>query len=272
MNELANVARTVSAGTGARRWTRFRRGVILPLVLGITWWAVYAFGWAHSRMFVPPAQVIRTGLAMSFDGELPGAWLASLGRDLLGLAIGSLCGFGFALFLKSARWIDAAIAPTFHAIRQVALFAWIPLLGTWFGLGEVGKVVFISLAAFFPVWLNAAQGLEAVPRHYDELADVFRFTRWQRFRRIVLPAIVPSLFNGFYLALVTSWIATLGAELLMTSGVGIGTVLNDGRENFRMDQVLLGVAVVGLTGFAFHSFAAGIDSRLARRRGAGARP
>lgn len=271
MNPLAQTVETPRTPAASRRWTRLRRGVTLPLLLVALWWAAYTFGWTDSRLFVPPTEVVRTGLGMVLDGELPNALLASLARDLSGLAIGSLAGFGFALLLQSSRWIDAAIAPTFHSIRQVALFAWIPLLGTWFGLGDTGKVVFVSLAAFFPVWLNAAQGLKSVPQHYKELVEVFRFTRWQRFRRIVLPAIVPSLFNGFYLALVTSWIATLGAEFLMTSGAGMGSLLSDGRENYRIDQVLVGVAVVGLTGFAFHSFAASVDSLLARRRGAGAR-
>jgi sulfonate transport system permease protein len=271
MNISTQASETPQTASGAQRWTKLWRGVTPPLVLLAAWWAAYTFGWTHSRMFVPPTEVVRTGIVMVRDGDLPKALIASLARDLSGLAVGSLAGFGFALLLQSSRWIDAAIAPTFHSIRQVALFAWIPLLGTWFGLGDTGKVVFISLAAFFPVWLNAAQGLKSVPQHYNELAEVFRFTRWQRFRRIVLPAIVPSLFNGFYLALVTSWIATLGAEFLMTSGAGMGGLLSDGRENYRIDRVLVGVVVVGLTGFAFHSIAASVDGLLARRRGASAR-
>lgn len=244
-----------------------RRGATIPLLLLLAWWAAYHFGWTHSKLYVPPEQVVATCWHMTRSGELPRAIVASIGRDLGGMVTGSLAGIALALLLGVSPIASRIFSPTFHTAKQVSLFAWIPLLTVWFGLGELSKVMFIALGAFFPVWLNTLEGIASIPRQYIEVARVFAFTRTQTFVRIILPAVVPSLFNGLYLALVSSWIATLGAEYLMTSGSGVGNLLTDGRENFRMDEVILGVIVVGAIGFGFHAIAVGIEARLQRWRG-----
>jgi sulfonate transport system permease protein len=78
---------------------------------------------------------------------------------------------------------------------------------------------------------------------------------------VVLPAALPSIFTGVYLALIYSWLATLGAEYLLVAGSGIGNTLVDGSEQFRMDLVVFGVIVVGLTGWALNALARGVQRR-----------
>ena len=85
--------------------------------------------------------------------------------------------------------------------------------------------------------------------------------------RVVLPSALPSIFNGVHLALIYAWLATLGAEYLLTSGIGIGNLLTDGREHLWMDQVLLGIVVVGFVGFALNFIANHVEGRLLRWRG-----
>jgi sulfonate transport system permease protein len=78
---------------------------------------------------------------------------------------------------------------------------------------------------------------------------------------VVLPAALPSVFTGIYLALIYSWLATLGAEYLLVAGSGIGNTLVDGSEQFRMDLVVFGVIVIGVTGWALNALARAIQRR-----------
>jgi sulfonate transport system permease protein len=242
------------------------RGALLPLLALALWWAACRFHWTDSKLFVPPAQVLRTAWRMAAGGELWQALGASLQRDLIGFAIGGSAGFVVGGAMALSRGVDAAVGPSFHAVKQVSILAWIPLISLWFGLGEAAKVAFLSLAAFFPMVLNTYEGIRGVPLALVEMGRALAFTRWQMLTRVVLPAALPSIFTGVYLALLYSWLATLGAEYLLTSGAGIGNLLVDGREHFWMDQVLLGVLVVGAVGFVLNSGAARIESRLLRWR------
>ncbi|WP_157359874.1 ABC transporter permease [Caldimonas brevitalea] len=267
-SKLLRVPVSPAVALWQRRARATLRGLALPTLVLLVWWAAYRFQWTDSKLLVPIGQVWDTAQRLSANGELWVSLGASLQRQSLGFAIGSLAGLVFGTVLGLSRWFDQFVGPSFHAFKQVSLLAWIPLISVWFGLGDPAKVAFLSLAAFFPVVLNTFEGIRSVPRELTEVARVFAFTRWQLIRRVVLPSALPSIFTGVYLALLYSWLATLGAEYLLTSGKGIGNLLVDGREHFWMDQVLLCVAVVGAVGFLLNLGAAAVEARLVRGRGA----
>jgi sulfonate transport system permease protein len=159
------------------------------------------------------------------------------------------------------------VGPSFNTFKQISLFAWIPLISVWFGLGDVAKVVFLSLAALVPVVVNTCDGLRSVSPALLEVARVYGFTRWQTIIGVMLPAALPSIFTGIYLALVYSWLATIGAEYLLVSGSGIGNTLIDGSEHFMMDLVLFGMIVIGLVGWALNLLARRLEQRMQRLYG-----
>jgi sulfonate transport system permease protein len=141
------------------------------------------------------------------------------------------------------------------------------LLSVWFGLGDAAKVAFLSLAAFFPVVLNTFEGVRSVPAELLDVARVLRFSRVQTWRKLIVPAALPSICAGMHLGLIYAWLATLGAEYLLVAGPGIANTMIDGREHFRMDLVLFGVIVVGLVGFLLNWGASRIEARALAWRG-----
>jgi sulfonate transport system permease protein len=249
------------------RIPRAVRGWVLPLALLALWWAAVRFGWSASPLLVPVSKVWETAVRQAGSGELAVSLAASLWRDLAGFALGAGAGLVFGAALGLSRLFERLVGPTFHTVKQISLFAWIPLISVWFGLGDAAKVVFLSLAAFFPVVLNTFEGIRAVPADLLEVARVLKFSRMQVLWRVVLPSASPSIFAGIHLGLIYAWLATLGAEYLLVSGKGIGNTMIDGRENFWMDLVIFGVIVVGLVGFTLNWIASRIEQRLLAWRG-----
>ena len=245
---------------------RLRRGLTLPGLLLFIWWAVYAFELTESPLFVSPGKVL--GAAVESQAGIA-IWLIlfeSLLRGLSGLAIGASAGLLFGVVLGVSRRSERFFGPTLNAVKQVSLFAWLPLLSLWFGFGEGSKLAFIAWAAFFPVWLNTFEGVTGVPPQLIDVARVSGFSRWQMFHRLVLPAALPSIFNGLYLALVFSWLATLGAEYMLGSGDGMGVVLMESRNELRIDLMLLAIVLVGMIGFALDITAKALERHLLRWR------
>lgn len=238
------------------------RGWVLPLALLACWYWAVASGWSSSPLLVSPLAVWQRAVLQVGSGELWDALSASLWRNAWGLAIGASAGLLFGALLGGSRGFDRLLGPSFHTLKQISLFAWIPMLSMWFGLGEAAKIAFIALAAFFPLVLNTYEGLRSVPREYLEVARVHGFSLWQTLSRVIVPAAAPSLFTGLQLSLIYTWLATLGAEYLLSSGRGIGNTLIDGREQFQMDLVLFGVVVIGLVGFALNALASQLERRL----------
>lgn len=244
------------------------RGAVVPALLVLAWWAAVRSGWSTSPLLVAPEKVWATAVDQVTTGKVFAALGASLWRDLIGFAIGASAGLLFGAVLGASRLFEKLVGPSFHTLKQISLFAWIPLLSVWFGLGDAAKVAFLSLAAFFPVVLNTFEGIRGVPAELLEVARVLRFTTAQRWRRVILPAASPSIFAGIHLGLIYAWLATLGAEYLLVAGQGIGNTMIDGREHFRMDLVLFGVIVVGLVGFGLNWIASRLEARALAWRGA----
>ena len=243
------------------------RGFVIPALLLAAWWAAARFVAPDSPLLVAPAKVWHAALEEALSGRLFTALGASLARDLAGFTIGALAGLAFGAALGASRLFEKLAGPSFHTLKQISLFAWIPLLSVWFGLGDAAKVAFLSLAAFFPVVLNTFEGIRGVPADLLEVARVLGFGRLRTWSRVIVPAAAPSIFAGIHLGLIYAWLAALGAEYLLVSGQGIGNLMIDGREHFRMDQVLLGVVVVGAVGFALNWIAGRLEARALAWRG-----
>ncbi|KYF51490.1 taurine ABC transporter permease [Sorangium cellulosum] len=242
------------------------RGLSLPFVLLAAWALVGGYGLLNPQLLVPPRAVFETAIAKIASGELWEHLRASLARDLAGVALGTPLGLLVGGAMGWSRLVDRLLGPSFHAAKQVALFAWIPLMSVWLGTGELAKVVFIALSTFYPVVVNTYEGVRSVGIEHIEVARVFRYSRWQVLRKVVLPAATPSIFAGVHQALIYSWLGTLGAEYLLQAAPGVGNLMTDGRELFAMDLVLLGLIVAGLVGFGLNAVASAVEGRLLRWR------
>ena len=260
-SEVPAVPRQARSGTG--RW----RGLVLPVVAVALWALASRLDLVNSALLVSPAKVLETGWDLIVTGRLRLALQASLARELTGLVIGTSGGLVLGALLGLWPRFNRLVGPSFNTFKQISLFAWIPLISVWFGLGDVAKVVFLSLAALVPVVVNTADGIRRTPQSLLEVARVYGYSRTQTVLRVVLPAAAPSIFTGIYLALVYSWLATIGAEYLLVAGRGVGNLLVEGSEHFQMDLVIVGMVTLGVVGWAMNAAARAVERLLARRLG-----
>lgn len=240
------------------RW----KGFVLPVFALVLWWASSELDLVNSALLVSPLKVLETAIEQFSSGKIWVALGASLGREMAGFAIGTFAGLVLGGLLGFVPLFNRIVGPSFNTFKQISLFAWIPLLSVWFGLGEVAKVVFLSLAALLPVVVNTADGIKNTPPKLLEVAQVYGYTRWQTITGVILPAAIPSIFTGVYLALIYSWLATIGAEYLLAAGTGIGNTLVDGSEHFQMDLVIFGMVVIGLVGWLMNALARLVERRI----------
>lgn len=256
--ELATLAPLKPQAAG--RW----RGWVLPVAAIALWWLAARLELVNSALLVAPGKVLATAWEQVETGRLWRALSASLAREATGFLIGTLGGLVLGAFLGLSPLFNRIVGPSFNTFKQISLFAWIPLISVWFGLGDVAKVVFLSLAALVPVVVNTCDGIRTTPKPLLEVARVYGFTRWQTVTQVVLPAALPAIFTGVYLALIYSWLATIGAEYLLVAGRGIGNTLVEGSEHFRMDLVLFGMVVIGAVGWGMNASARALERRLGR--------
>jgi len=255
--------------TGEQRPGQVPRGwqsLLLPLALLALWQASNSFGWVDSNILTSPLDVVRSLVDGLSDGSLPEAMARSLRRTLSGLLIGGGAGFTVGLLLGLSSRSERVFGPGLSALRQVALFAWVPLLTAWFGLGEASKLVFVALAAFFPLAIATQRGIASLSPQLDEAARALRLGLFQRLRLLVLPGAAPAIFAGLRLSLIYAWLGTLGAEYFMPSDGGIASWMLGAQQLFRMDQVMAAMVLIGLVGALLGHVGQRLESHATRWR------
>ncbi|WP_371262517.1 ABC transporter permease [Pseudomonas sp. NBRC 111119] len=257
------------AATGEQRHgavPRSWQSLLLPVALLAAWQASSRYGWVDTNILTSPLQVLHTLLDGLADGSLPQALLASLQRTLTGLVLGGGAGLLVGLLLGLSTTAERLFGPSLSALRQVALFAWVPLLTAWFGLGEAAKHVFVGLAAFFPLMIATQRGIASLSPQLGEAARTLRLNLWQRLRLLVLPGAAPAIFAGLRLSLIYAWLGTIGAEYFMPSDGGIASLMIGAQQLFRMDQVMAAMVLIGLIGALLGTLGQRLESRATRWR------
>ena len=110
----------------------------------------------------------------------------------------------------------------------------LPIVFAWFGLGDLSKIVIITISVFYPVYIAAFFGAKSTSRVHVWAARNMGAGRWRIFCRIVLPSALPQLFNGLRVGLALSFIVMFVSELIAARR-GLGYLITFAEEQMRFD-------------------------------------
>ncbi|MEV0617913.1 ABC transporter permease [Nonomuraea sp. NPDC050404] len=253
--------------TGGRHAAAFRLVVLVGLVLA--WEA--ATRAAGNPFFPSPGTIVARMHTMWFSGPPAtlfltdtaiGNILPSLGRMALGLAGGALAGvlLGLAVGL-SARAYDY-LDGVLQFLRAIPPPALVTVFVVLFGFGLRMQLAFIMFSVMWPVLLNTADGARSVEPLHLQTCQVFRMSRAERVRRVVLPSALPKMFAGLRLALSLSLIVMVFSELLPGTTNGIGFQLTDAYATFDLPAMWAGIVLLGVLGYLFNELFLTVERRV----------
>lgn len=228
-------------------WRPVALGLALPLLAALVWEALVQAGFASGRLLPPPSRIAVTLWKLARSGELwphVGATAARVGAGFaLGGATGILSGVAASYFPTFRRLVD----PTLQGLRAIPSLAWVPLFLLWLGIFETSKIALIAVGVFFPVYLGVMAAVLGVDRKMVEVGRIYRLSGLELARRILLPAILPSLVVAMRTGLGLGWMFVVAAEY-MGASEGIGYLLVDGQQLGKPDQIIAAILVFALLG------------------------
>ena len=234
------------------------------LVLLAAWEAVARAGWVDP-LFVPaPSAVVRAFARMGRSA------LVGLGDTLvktaIAYALSVVLGVSFGIVLGSARPLREVINPfvvALYGMPKILVLPWIMLL---LGFGTAPAIVYGTIHGFFPILVLVAGAVRDVDRTLLGVARSFGARRWQRYWKVVLPAIVPTVLAGMRLGIVFCLLGVLIVE--MFAGVrGMGHVLNSFANGFQAPELFAATALVSAASIAIVLGLDALNERLAHWRG-----
>jgi sulfonate transport system permease protein len=256
--------RTVTFGPlpalGARIDAGAFRRIVSPLAILALWELGSATGLIPPHVLAAPTTILATAWQLIVSGELLPDLLVSLGRVLVGLAIGIGAGIVMALVAGLSRVGEDAVDPPMQMLRAIPLLGLTPLLILWFGISEVPKITLVALASFFPVYLTLFAGIRAIDPKLIETAQVFGLDRWATIRNVIVPGSFPAALVGIRQALGIAWLSLVVAEQI-NADRGIGHMIMDARDFLRTDIIVVGLLVYAVLGLATDAIVRAVERR-----------
>jgi sulfonate transport system permease protein len=244
---------------GTSRFSFLRRWVS-PIALILLWQLLCTAGVIGERTLASPTQIVSTAIDLVQDGTLGTATLVSVQRVALGVVIGGVVGLAFAIIAGLSRVGEDAIDPPMQMLRTLPHFGLISLFITWFGLGETPKITLIAMGVCFPLYLNTLGGIQSIDKKVLEAARSMHLTWRQRIRHVVIPGALPQTLTGLRQSLGIAWLSLIVAETIAADS-GLGYMINDARQFFRTDVIVVGLAIYSLLGLATDSVVRHLERR-----------
>lgn len=173
--------------------------------------------------------------------------LMSLGRVGAGFGLAALVGIPLGFMIGRFDFLSRMSAPVISLLRPVSPLAWLPIGLLVFKAAGPASIWVIFISSIWPMILNTAAGVRAVPQDYLNVARVLRLSEWKVFTVILLPSALPAMLTGVRLAVGVAWLVIVAAEML-TGGVGLGFWVWDEWNNLNVEHIIIAIFVVGIVG------------------------
>lgn len=235
---------------------------LLPLVLLLLLWQLLQSG--PSPYFPAPSQWWTAAVALFNREHLLLAFGATTWTFLKGLALAIIIGTALGVLVGVSERAARALHPLLEFMRAIPPPVTVPVASLLIGYNESMKLTVVVLSALWPILLNATSAVRQIDPLLLDVARSFKMTPVERMRRIVFPAIVPSLLIGIRIAIPLAIVVTLLVEML-TSLPGIGALMIRSQRNFQSSEVYALLVLVGLFGFVVNDLFAVIEGMILRR-------
>ncbi len=217
-------------------------------------WSLASVLIVRDDTILPPPWSVISAITHYFNRPYPGysvpIWqdiLYSLARILVGFGAGSIIGIALGSMMAASRRLRWVIDPFIELTRPLPPLAFIPLLIVWFGIGELPKVILITLGVIPILAVATAAALEEVPQGMLDTSLSLGASSAYTLIHVRLRAAVPFIVTAMRLALGVSWTSIVAAELIVARA-GLGYLIQEASLFLRTSLIFAGIALIGFLG------------------------
>lgn len=223
-------------------------GLVAVVILVVLWQVVVSAGLVSDGALPSPSQIWSGLISVIGKGtfwpnvthtvtSIVMAWtIAVVGGVILGVAIGLNDGL--------YSWTMATI----DVLRSIPILAFMPIVFLLWGTSTRSEIIIAAYGALWPVLVSTARNVGSVNARLFDVSQMFQFSRWTTFIKVIVPA---TAANTVVAARLSLGIAVIGAVTMESIGTPIGVgyqvvFLLQGADLAPMWAYILVTGVIGL--------------------------
>ena len=245
--------------SAARRLVGPALGVLVFLA-ALAVWQLWAG--AEDSFLVPTASEVGE---RAWDVWPTSEFLSEVGRSMkryaAGFAIAAAIGIALGLLVGASRAARRTLDPFLECLRAVPAIAIVPAAILILGLGDASRIAVIAFGLCFPILVNTAEGVRAIPLEVRDTASMLHVGRVERVLRIYLPAALPSIMAGLRIAVSLGLVLVIVSEFVgETNGMGYYLIIQ--QSEFDYPELYAGILFLGVLGYALNRLFLVVERRV----------
>jgi ABC-type nitrate/sulfonate/bicarbonate transport system permease component len=254
----------VSARTS--RGLKLAAEIAVPLAI-LSAWQLWTAS-AHQARFPRLSTILVTFREMWLFAQFNEQVVPSLERIAAGFSIAVIVGVAFGIPIGLSQRARRAAMPHIEYWRAMPPPALLPIsIILVHSIADRQKIAFIAFFCIFPVLLNTIDGVRGIDPTLLDTARSYGLPRFERIRRVVLPAAMPQIVAGMRNSLALAVIMMVLSEYFAATS-GIGYVLLNAKNTFQLGPMWAAIVLIGLLGYLLNALFLLVERRvLAWHRG-----
>jgi ABC-type nitrate/sulfonate/bicarbonate transport system permease component len=195
--------------------------VIAGLLL---FWEVATRWWIDPIFLSPPSRVLLSLDTVFETRGVPAAVRITFWEVAVAFALSVAIGLAVGLPVGLSRFSHRSFMPIILLLYGTPQVTILPLFILYFGIGSASKIASGVSHGIFPIIVTVVAGVQNIKPILMTAARSMGASRWQIFRWVIFPHMIPSFFAGMRLGMTGVLLGVLLAELYVsTTGIGYFT-------------------------------------------------
>jgi NitT/TauT family transport system permease protein len=207
--------------------------------------AINTFFWSKPSMVWASAVTNATKGSMWSDTAY--TFTSTVAGFLIGVVGGSLIGLSFWW----SRFYAKTAEPLIIAVEAMPKLALAPMIVLALGLGIGSKIAMATALVIIIQILNSESAVRAIDRDLQTLLYSLGASRWQVFRKVIVPATLPAVIASFRVSIGLALTGAIVGEYI-GSQQGLGKMIQFAAASFDISLIWVGVFTLGILSFVLY--------------------
>ncbi|HEY8722270.1 MAG TPA: ABC transporter permease [Gaiellaceae bacterium] len=207
---------------------------------------------AHVPDYLFPAPTSVVTSLHSDGGLLASATLVTLREIALGYLLAVAVALAIAVVLHFSEALRRALLPLLVLSQTVPTVLLAPILAILLGYGIEPKLVVVAVVCFFPIVVNAVDGLRSTDPELVRMMRTLHGGRLAIFRRVELPGALPAIFSGARIAATYAAVGAVFGEWAGSSA-GLGFMILQAQPALDTARIFAAVLILSALALALYA-------------------
>ena len=176
----------------------------------------------------------------------------TLMRAGIGFAIGAGVGFVLALLMNLFRAVEKIAFPYLMIIQMIPILGMAPIILAVTKDIDKSRIVIAAILTFYPVATSTLAGFKSVEREKLDLMRSLAASRFEIYRKLLIPTSIPYLFTGLKISAPMAITASILVDTLQGGG-GLGCMLSQSLKHamtiYVFWQIVFLSAIIGILSY-----------------------